>query len=59
MSTTKDDKGKGKDTNDIMAKLDEREELLREAACLGKMEHVQIYVSQGVNVNARNKINGW
>lgn len=35
------------------------EEKLREAACLGDIESVQGLISQHVNINAQNRINGW
>ncbi|KAF7729666.1 threalose-6-phosphate phosphatase [Apophysomyces ossiformis] len=38
---------------------DEREESLREVAALGNIKAVQHFVHAGVNVNSRNKMNGW
>jgi ankyrin repeat protein len=40
-------------------KVDNREELLREAACLGNLEAVIQLVQAGVDVNAQNGMNGW
>jgi hypothetical protein len=35
------------------------EESLRETACLGDVDKVQVLVSAGVDVNSQNKVNGW
>lgn len=40
----------------IIAK--EKEEKLREAACLGDIEAIDILI-QETNINARHEINGW
>ncbi|XP_078736877.1 ankyrin repeat domain-containing protein 40-like [Lampetra fluviatilis] len=37
----------------------DREELLREAACLGDVELVKRLVNEGVAVNSANDLNGW
>nr|XP_032831981.1 ankyrin repeat domain-containing protein 40-like isoform X1 [Petromyzon marinus] len=37
----------------------DREELLREAACLGDVDLVKRLVSEGVAVNSANDLNGW
>lgn len=39
------------------SKLDE--EKLREAACYGDLEAVQMLIKKGVNVNSQHTINGW
>lgn len=35
------------------------EEKLREAAHIGDLESIEILLKQNVDVNAKNKINGW
>ncbi|EDV28293.1 uncharacterized protein TRIADDRAFT_53777 [Trichoplax adhaerens] len=35
------------------------EERLRECACLGEKDTVQLLVQRGVNINSQHKINGW
>lgn len=35
------------------------EEKLRESACVGDVETLQILLQKGVNVNAMHDINGW
>ena len=35
------------------------EERLRECACLGERDTVQLLIQRGVNVNSQHKINGW
>ncbi|KAI9013009.1 hypothetical protein BC832DRAFT_548566 [Gaertneriomyces semiglobifer] len=35
------------------------EEALRESAALGNLRAVEYYISQGVNVNSQNNVNGW
>lgn len=35
------------------------EEKLRESACVGDVETVQLLVQKGVDVNAMHEINGW
>ena len=35
------------------------EESLRETACLGNVDKVQVLVHAGVDVNSQNKVNGW
>lgn len=35
------------------------EEKLREAACIGDLEALQTLISQNVNLNSQNSVNGW
>lgn len=35
------------------------EEKLREAACIGDLEALQTLISQNVNINSQNSVNGW
>lgn len=35
------------------------EEKLRESACVGDAETLQILLQKGINVNAKHDINGW
>lgn len=35
------------------------EERLRECACLGERDTVQLLIQRGVNINSQHKINGW
>jgi hypothetical protein len=35
------------------------EDTLREACCIGDIEGVEELVNKGIDVNAKNNINGW
>ena len=35
------------------------EELLREAACYGRLDEIRALISRGVNVNSQHSLNGW